>query len=66
VFWNYWSETQDILHRVAAAAGATCILTDMGDQIIRFRSQTLRQDWRNFGLGQFEMSASYILVFVKQ
>jgi len=36
------------------------ILTDKGDQIMRLRSQTLRQHWRNFGLGQFEMSAPYI------
>jgi hypothetical protein len=26
----------------------------------------MRQDGRNFGLGQFEMSAPYILVYVKQ
>jgi len=28
--------------------------------------EPLRQDERNFGLGQFEMSAPYILVYVKQ
>jgi len=53
VFWNYWSETQDILYRVAAA-GATFAFLPIW--VTKLYASGARPSGRNGGISDWDNS----------